>query len=119
MNLDEHVYDLLSGVGDTYPVVLPLGSLLPAVVYQRISTSRERSHDGTSLIGALYQMRALAASPTDAREVAREVIALFEPLLGEAQVQNTFETYDPDRKTYAAIVDVRVWKHAEDDLASS
>lgn len=114
MSIDADVYATLDGILDLYPMALPLGVTLPAVTYQRVSTLRDRSHDGTSLIGPLYQFTCWDRTAKGAREIARDVIAVWEPLIDRAQIQNTYESFDPAQKLYGVRVDVRVWAHDED-----
>jgi len=118
MSIDSDVYDTLTLAADNvYPVSVPPKALFPAVTYRRVSARRIRSHDGTSLIGPLYQFTCWDTSAIVARQTARAVVEIWEPLMAECQIENHYETYDPGQKLFGAIVDVRIWAH-EEEVAS-
>lgn len=119
----------LSDLGvSIYPNVLPQpkskmeGYLLPAIVYQRISTQRVPSHDGTSLVGALYQIVCWEARYEDAAELAQSVIGALENLRsdqGPAQIVNTRDGYEAEPKLYFRAIDVRLWAGLDTELATT
>jgi len=114
VNIDTEVFDALSTVVDhVYPDAIPQGALFPLIVYKRVTTLRERSHDGTALIRPRYQFTCWAKGPTEARATARDVIAYFEPDL-TCQIENHLEPgFTPDQKLYSVIVEVRFAAHSE------
>jgi len=116
------VFGQLSEVAErVYPSVLPLGKQdevqLPAVTYQRVSTLRIRSHDGTSLLGPLYQITCWDSTSSGARALGRDVIDLYEPMIGLAYIENHLETFAPEQKLFAVIIDVRVWEGSEQEAS--
>lgn len=70
--LKERVSDLVGG--RVYPLILPGPEpSLPALVYQRISTSKEHSHDGPGLQTARFTISVWAETYSEARAVAHRV----------------------------------------------
>jgi len=105
-----------------YPLVFPLGVTLPVLTYQRVSTQRVRVHEGTSLVGALYQVTCWDNTPAGARALAREVVGALEDMTteaGRALVQNQLEGFAPEQKLHRVIVDVRLWVGLEEEVATS
>lgn len=117
MSIATEVFDTLSlAAANVYPISVPPGAKFPAVTYQRITTARARSHDGTSLVGPLFQVTCWDTSPTVARQTAEDIVEVWEPMLSHAQIENHRETYDPSQKLFGVSVDVRVWGHDETAL---
>jgi hypothetical protein len=122
VTIDSDVFDVLTGIagaGNVFPDALPLlpkgaSNPLPAITYLRVSTQRVRSHEGDSMIGALYQCTCWDATALGARALGREVAAEWASRIGQARVENEFDHYDPGQKLYARIVDVRVWTNQEE-----
>jgi hypothetical protein len=119
VSFDSEIVDYLStelGHDHIYPDSLVEGATLPAVVYQRISTARVRSHDGTSLVGPLYQFACWATTPLAARALARQVIEAWEARMGYALVENDRDMPAPSPKLFRRDVDVRLWDGLDADL---
>lgn len=117
-NVDSEVFDALSSIANAYPDSIPLGAVYPLIVFKRVTTLRERSHDGTALIRPRYQFTCWATgpSPTPAKDLGRQVVAYFEPDL-TCQIENHFDGgFSPDQKLYSVIVEVRFAAHSEDAL---
>jgi hypothetical protein len=120
MTLESDIVDQMEidlGHSRIFPAPLPQGTVLPAVVYQRILTGRLRGHEGTVLVGPLIQFTCWGHSARDANELGREVTASWENRLGEALVEDTRDSYEPAAKLYRRDVDVRLWASLEEELA--
>jgi hypothetical protein len=120
VTLESDIVDQLEtdlGHSRIFPVPLPQGTVLPAVVYQRILTGRLRAHEGTVLVGPLIQFTCWGHSARDAFDLGRAVTASWENRLGEALVEDTRDSYEPAAKLYRRDVDVRLWASLEEELA--
>lgn len=117
MSFETEIVDYLGGeLGqDPFPDSLPEGAVLPAVVYQRIDTQRVRSHDGTSLVGPLFQFSCWASTPLQARALARQVVQAWEARMGFALVTDDRDVPEPNPKLFRRVVDVRLWAGLEMD----
>lgn len=107
-SIEEGLYTKLSGttaVSDIvaariYPLLVPQGGTLPAIVYQRISGEHEHSHDGISgLATARFQITSIAATYTAAKALAEQVRIALDcktGTWGTTDVQSSFLTNDTD-----------------------
>jgi len=120
MSIESEIFDELRA---TFDRVLPagkveLGTLMPCVTYQRISTRRLRSHDGTSAVQPLFQIDCWADSALSARVAGGDVIEIFEPQIGHYMIDDDRgPRWDPDAKLYRRTVDVRVHTGAESEVS--
>ena len=114
MNIEEALYSCLTsdaGVAALvstriYPNVVPQDIALPAVAYQRISTTRVMAHDGpTGVANARFQFTVSASTYSSARNVAnaiRTALDGFSGLMGGQSgvkveavfVENDFDGYN-------------------------
>lgn len=101
-----------------YPVVLPQGVSYPAITYQRVSTARIRAHEGTSLVGPLFQVTCWHTSPVVARDVKRGVVEALEGTY-QCLVENTLEMFEPETKLTKVIIDVRLWAGLEEEVTDA
>ena len=128
-----HLSSRLS-VGDrVYPLTLPRGTVLPAVVYQLVGGegplhSHADAHDGTTPPGSSYhrsrvQLGCWADSARDAELLAAEVERAVDGFAGSwgtvpvalALVELALDDYRPDVGRYRRIVDVVVhWTGGSD-----
>lgn len=102
-----------------YPGQLPQRPTLPAITYQRVSTTLVQTRDNAgraSLERPRYQFDCWASTRKGARQVAAELryaLATLpqtsNPRVDVALVQNDFDDYEPDTDRHRAIVDVFVW----------
>ena len=130
MSISTGLYAYLTGyagltaliVKRLYPLVLPQGVTLPAVRYQRISTSRLRSHSGPSgLAYPTFQFSVHAGTAASADAVAAQLTAALECYQGPmgagalgATVQAAFvvgdvDDYDAETGQYMRHVDAIIW----------
>lgn len=100
-----------------YPNVIPETAPAPAVAYQRISRQRWRSRDGYSGKSvSRYQFTAVGDTPSDARDVALQIVAALESFAGTmdgltvdvAMVDDERDDYLPRSQEYTEQVDVDV-----------
>lgn len=118
MSFETEIIDtLVNDVGlDTDHVqadTLAQGTTFPAVTYLRIDTRRVRSHDGTSLVGPLFQISCWGSTPTQARELARAVVQAWDARIGFALVEDDRDVNEPNPKLFRRDVDVRLWAGLE------
>lgn len=120
MNIEERLFYYLTGnpgvaalVTDrVYPLIAPQDAALPYLVYQRISTARERSHSGPSgLAHPRFQVTAVAATYSAVRNLANAVrIALDGSALAQAVfVENEMEAWDDSAEAYVCRIDAIIW----------
>lgn len=104
------------------PLVLSQGATLPAIVYQRISGPRVRSHSGPSgLAHPRIQFTCWGSTYLQAKSVAKALRQTFDgfkdlaasPAIGGLFVENDLDDYEEETQTYQVIVDVIAW-HSED-----
>jgi hypothetical protein len=114
MTIEQEVYDLVSSaVDNVYPNAIGPQAQYPLVIYQRITTGRSRSHDGTAEVRPLFQLTAWDRSVAVARETARSVVDVLEPLGNQTLIEGHRETYDPGNKLHGVIVEVRLVRTEE------
>lgn len=104
-----------------HPKKLPQGEPLPAVVYQRISTPRYPTHQGSSgLASPRFQFTCWGRTDIEAENVAAQVRAAFDGLhttidgvrIDAGLIDNELEDSDDDQDLHRVIVDVVLW-HGE------
>jgi hypothetical protein len=114
MNIEEALYSKLTGdagvaalvVARIYPNVVPQDIAMPAVAYQRISTTRVMAHDGpTGVASARFQFTVSGSTYSSARNVVnaiRTALDGFSGLMGGTNgviveaifVENDFDGYN-------------------------
>lgn len=102
--------------GRVYPLTLPQGTTMPALVYQQVSGGRLRSHGG-SFGRPRWQIDCWASTYAEARTLAGEVESCLEAYRGAmggeqvkiSFVENEHDAYEPEARLYRVIVDVIVW----------
>lgn len=107
-----------AAVGDrVYPKKLPENPVYPAIVYHRISTVREHSHEGSSNLAAvriqfdIYARTYVAAR--DAAEGLRSVLDGFRGVVDGVDINGAFnededDGYDDDMQVYWFRQDYRI-----------
>jgi hypothetical protein len=114
VTIEEEVYDLLTSATEhVYPNAVPPQAMYPATVYQRISTGRDRSHDGTAGVRPLFQFTSWDRSVAVARQTGRSIVDVMEPLGNQTLIEGHRETYDPENKLHGVIVEVRLVRNEE------
>ncbi len=125
MTIDAAINQLLiaspafASVGDrVYPKKLPENPVYPAIVYHRISTVREHSHDGSSsLAAARFQFDIYARSyvaARDAAEALRSILDGFRGVVAGVDINGAFnededDGYDDDIQIYWFRQDYRIF----------
>lgn len=124
--LEPGLYQYLDGTIDAvgnriFPNVVPEGTILPAIQYQRITTEREDDYDefGTmrSFVRATVQITSWAASAQVAMEVGEAVMLALSGFHGDlggvtvGRVTNIREsdTYDAQKKLHGRRQDYWFW----------
>ena len=100
-----------------YPLLLPQGATLPAVVYKRISTPRMLELENSFLPHPRFQFDVFAGSFPRAKAVAEQVrlaLDLYRGAMGEYTVQTVIiddemDIYEPETKRRHSIVDAIIW----------
>jgi len=103
-----------------YPLVLPRGSALPALTYQKISQTKERTLGNSSKITrARFQVSCWAASYAEGKEVAAQVQAALQDYCGlmggdkgvqvlDVNVVGERDIYESDASVYHLPLDVMI-----------
>ena len=106
-----------------YPLVVPEGATLPAIVYQRISGVREHTHDQVGdLARPRFQFGSMALSYAAAKGLANAIRAALDNFAGThlgvridaIQVQNEIDVYNEstdEASTFITWLDFIVWHH--------
>ena len=108
-----------------YPVVVPQDADLPALVYQRISSVRDHTHDATTgLAHPRIQVTAIATTYNAAKTLANAVRTLLDNYKGPTSdgvvidailFQNEMDVFnlagDQRLNTFGVMVDFVVWHH--------
>lgn len=110
--------------GRMYPLAMPQGERMPAVVYQRISGPRVQAHDGPSgLAHPRFQFACIAATYAAAKTLAnalRVAIDGYQDTIGSVKVdailvENEIDLYNYESSelatSYTVLVDAIVWHH--------
>ena len=102
-----------------YPLHLPQGAGVPAVVYQKVSPRRRvRSHTGRSgLVQARYQLSAWGQTYKEALDVGAQLFAALDEYAGamgtetveHSRVDNEVDMYEPETGLYRELVEVVIW----------
>lgn len=112
-----------------YPVRLPEGAALPALVYQRVSAQRTYTHDPfestMAYVSARVQLTAWAETAAEAIEVGEAAVLglsgyegeMGGVLLGSVTVLLELDDYEPESKLYRRITDIAA--AYEEELATS
>ena len=103
-----HVWPLVAG--RIYPLVLPEGGTLPAVIWARVSGVRQYSHAGSSqLDDARVQVTAWGNDYAEAKDVARAVQTDLED--AGFRLVNEVDLPEPNTETYQVALDFRIGHH--------
>jgi hypothetical protein len=114
--------DVSAIVGDrVYPLIMPQGSPLPAVTYQRISSARFYAHDGPSgLARPMIQLSCWAESYDEAKQVAALVRKALESASGTLggqdgvpvqgiRVEDEVDLYEDNPPVFRTDLDTVFW----------
>ena len=113
--------DLVSG--RIHPGRLPDPPVLPATVFQRVSTVRETAHDGPiHMVWGRFQFDTWATTQATARTVARELTRAmlgFSGLMGVEKVaiprqSNDMDMYEEETGYYRVMSEFVIW-HSEQE----
>jgi len=101
-----------------YPLVVPQDATMPAIMYQRISGSPERSHSGFSgLSETRFQFTCEADTYASAKAVAQALRRCWESFagavgsiaIGGAFVENETDGYSEETPAPVVRMDVSIW----------
>lgn len=105
-----------------YPDFIPQGATLPCLTYQRISTSRDHSHDtngiGTDLAHPRFQFSAWATTKSSAKAINEQVRAALNGKTGTiatgVSINNALSvderyTYEPETQLHSYQSDFIIW----------
>jgi hypothetical protein len=101
--------------GRVYPVTAPQKPTFPLIVFNRISTERQFTHQGNAhLAAARFQFTAFATTPTQAKTLSAAIVSLFHGYQGtvgaekiqKSEVVNEADEFELELGTYQAPVDV-------------
>lgn len=122
--IEKALVELAEGVvARVYPVLLVQSPELPAVVYQRISTVRDHSHDGpVGLVSARFQFSCWAESYAEAKALAADLrVALdgFKGTVAGTRIDGIFsagehDDFDQEPQRFRVIADYVAWWAEED-----
>ena len=95
-----------------YPMMLPQGPTLPAIVYQRISTVPDMLVEGPGFAPIRMQLSMWATTFDGARTLADAVVTALHGYHGGelrlSRLINLLDDYEPDTKLFRVIADFRV-----------
>lgn len=123
MSLESELYSRLSGFSGLsdlvstriYPVKMPQNTALPAVVFQRITGTRQAAFGAdTGDVLSRVQVDVFATSYKDGvRAVADQVRQALEryssATISDIYIDNEFDDWDPETDIYRVTMDFRVW----------
>lgn len=118
MQLEDMVYAVLVGTSppataagdDVYPIVAKQGAPLPRLTFVRVGNAPVNDLGGSSGLDAVrIQVDAWAATPTAARALADQVRTVMQGASFKGLLQNDFDTYEPETRTYRVSQDFRCW----------
>jgi len=108
-----------------YPLVIPQGATLPCITYQRISTPRISTHDGSGMSGDLssprFQFDAWATTLSSVKAITDQIRAALNGKTGSigtapyaytiraALADNEQPEYDPESELYRGRSDYIIW----------
>lgn len=87
-----------------YPLLLPQEPTLPAITYQRISTTAVHTRSGNGLAFVRLQLDCFAATYAGAKSLAAAVVAAVETVDG-AQQQQMLDGYDDSPEQFRVTID--------------
>lgn len=111
--LEDTIVGLLENLDITpYPLVAPYDAVTPCVVYQQITTSPLRSHEGYVMGRSRWQLSCYAHERNEVLDLADTVRAAFD--LNQidfelATAESEIETVD-QTGLYRKILDFNIWK---------
>ena len=97
-----------------FPIVMPEGESVPALVYQKVGTDVINSLDGYSGLESIrLQFSCYAATLLAAKQLAQSVSAALD---GSAMLKCTrtmeMDDQDPETKNFRVIVDFNIWQRS-------
>jgi len=100
-----------------YPLLLPQNPVLPAVTYQRISTSRLHAFERSLLPHPRFQFNCWAESFPRAKDVAEQVKLALDVYMGAMGAETVCasiidgerDVYDPETKIWNSIIEAVIW----------
>ena len=103
----------LKSVGAVYPLQMPTGATLPAMVYQFISEVPTRHHGGADMVKRRLQVacwgKTYAAAVTLGDSV-RSALDLNQTNIELITAENISDFKDPEAELYRRIVEFYVWE---------
>ena len=112
MTIESVIYSKLSAVGAAYPLSMPVGATLPAMVYQFISEIPMRHHGGQDMVRRRLQVscwgKTYAAAVTLGDSV-RAALNLNQTNIELITAENISDYKDPEAELYRRIVEFFVW----------
>jgi hypothetical protein len=118
VQLEELVFAVLAGTSPpatgaglrVYPLLAPQNAELPRITFARVANAPVNSLSGSSGLDAVrVQVDAWAKTFLGAKELAAEVRTAMEGASFKGLLQNDFDTYEPETKTYRVSLDFRCW----------
>ena len=97
--------------GRVYPIVLPDIAILPAIVYQRVSSIPITSLDGdTGLDSVRIQISVWAATYKEAKDLSATVRATLNASALKLVTENDTDDYESETKRFRVLTDYVVWQ---------
>lgn len=113
--IENTIYTALSGLasGRVYPIVMPEKGTVPAIVYQRISSTPENTLDGGATIDQIrIQVDTYAKTYAEAKNLASQVRTALESSSAKATLQTDVDFFEPDVKLYRVTQDFYCWQRS-------
>lgn len=115
MTIETDVVSRLTSLvsGRIYPLIMPSGATLPAIIYTAISMRPQRSLGGPSLLyNTRMQLDAWAQSLASAKTLRDQIATAMDSSLVEFRVGDIFhnpDLYEPDTGLYRVSSDYSLW----------
>jgi hypothetical protein len=113
MSIESIITTKLQAVGAVYPLQMPVGATLPAMVYQFISEIPMRHHGGADMVRRRLQVscwgKTYAAAVTLGDSV-RAALDLNQTNIELITAENISDFKDADAELYRRIVEFYIWE---------
>lgn len=111
--IESSIYNALKSLagGRVYPLVLPDITILPAIIYQRVSSVPINSLDGDSGLDSVrMQISTWAATYKEAKTLSASVRSALDSSTMKIVTENDTDDYEPETKRFRVITDYVVWQ---------
>lgn len=111
--VENDIFDALKSIVSNrcYPMQMPQGSALPAIVYSRVASNpQNRLQGGASIDQVRIQVDIYATTYKQTKDLATQVRTAMESADFKATLQSDEDFYEPDVKYYRVSMDFYTWE---------